>query len=194
MSIWTKLAEFSTFETKRLLLRPFTFEDRDAFYQIVSNSDNLPFIFPMRANKDEALELLVEMFMKEPLGKWAIVHKESQQLIGAISFEKIKEESGQMELGYFIRKDFWGQGLASEAVQNLAFLSLYPLALREISILAHLENRASQKVAEKSGFILLRQFKGSDRYTHQMRVYRHYYLTKKLFHKFQSEREKDDHH
>ena len=39
------------------------------------------------------------------------------------------------------------------------------------SIITHLENQASQKVAQKAGFSLFRQFKGSDRYTRKMRDY-----------------------
>ncbi|MDU3085122.1 MAG: GNAT family protein, partial [Streptococcus mitis] len=41
----------------------------------------------------------------------------------------------------------------------------------QLSIITHLENEASQKVALKAGFSLFRQFKGSDRYTRKMRDY-----------------------
>lgn len=43
--------------------------------------------------------------------------------------------------------------------------------LKQLSIITHLENEASQRVALKSGFSLFRQFKGSDRYTRKMRDY-----------------------
>lgn len=190
MNICAKLACYSYFETERLILRPFSYEEWQDFYFIVSNPENLTFIFPGKTNEDEAKVLMVEMFMKNPLGKWAIEDKKFHQLLGAISFEKINESSGQAELGYFIRKDFWGKGLATEAVKNISFLAFYQLGLKELSIITHLENIASQKVAEKSGFILLRQFKGSDRYTHQMREYCQYYQNLKLF----NERVENDYH
>lgn len=181
MTIWTKLAEFAELETERLVLRPFSFADWPVFYQIVSNPENLSFIFPVKANEQEAKDLMVEMFMKKPLGKWAIADKKSQELVGAISFEKFDETCKQAELGYFIKKDFWGQGLATEAVKNISFLALYQLGLSELSIIVHMENLASQRVAEKAGFSLLRQYKGSDRYSHQIREYRQYHLNVKDF-------------
>lgn len=192
MTIWTKLAALAEFETQRLLLRPFSYEDCRAFYKIVSNPDNLAFIFPVQTTEQEARDLMVAMFMKEPLGKWAIVAKETQQLIGAISFEKLNEQTRQAELGYFLHRDHWGQGLATEAVKSISFLALYQLGLTDISIIAHLENRASQRVAEKAGFVLLRQYKGSDRYSHKMRTYRHYHLTKTILQEV--EREIHDHY
>ena len=42
---------------------------------------------------------------------------------------------------------------------------------KQLSIITHLENEASQRVALKAGFRLIRQFKGSDRYTRKMRDY-----------------------
>ena len=192
MTIWTKLAALAEFETQRLLLRPFSYEDCRAFYKIVSNPDNLAFIFPVQTTEQEAKDLMVAMFMKEPLGKWAITDKESKAFLGVISFEKVDERTRQAELGYFIQKEAWGQGLATEAVQSLSFLALHQLGLTDISIIAHLENRASQRVAEKAGFVLLRQFKGSDRYSRKMRTYRHYHLTKTILQEL--ERDLHDHH
>ena len=192
MTIWTNLAALAELETQRLELRPFTYADCHAFYKIVSNPDNLAFIFPVQTTEQEARDLMVAMFMKEPLGKWAIIDKKSQAFLGAISFEKLDERTRQAELGYFIQKEAWGQGLATEAVKTLGFLALYQLGLTDISIIAHLENRASQRVAEKAGFVLLRLFKGSDRYSRKMRTYRHYHLTKTILEEV--ERDIHDHH
>ncbi len=43
--------------------------------------------------------------------------------------------------------------------------------LKRLSIVTHQENLASQRVAQKAGFRMYRQFKGSDRYTRKMRDY-----------------------
>ena len=45
-------------------------------------------------------------------------------MIGSIKFEKLDEIKGEAELGYFLRKDFWGKGLMTEAVKELVYLSL----------------------------------------------------------------------
>ena len=53
-------------------------------------------------------------------------------------------------------------------VSNLA---LTAMGMDRIILIAHLENKASIRVAEKSGFKLVSRFKGADRYTRTMRDY-----------------------
>ena len=171
MNIWTKLAEFSFFETDRLYLRPFFFNDSPAFYEIASNPENLQFIFPTQASLEESQYALANYFMKAPLGVWAICDQKNQQMIGSIKFEKLDEIKKEAELGYFLRKDAWSQGFMTEVVCKLCQLSFEEFGLKQLSIVTHLENEASQKVAQKAGFSLFRQFKGSDRYTRKMRDY-----------------------
>lgn len=171
MNIWTHLAAYSLIETQRLYLRPFLFEDAEDFYKIASNPDNLQFIFPAQADLAETQYVLANYFMKNPLGVWAICDKETNRMIGSIKFEKLDEIKGEAELGYFLRKDFWGKGLMTEAVKELVYLSFEKFQLKELKIITHVENAGSQKVALKAGFRLFRQFKGSDRYTRKMRDY-----------------------
>ena len=75
-----------------------------------------------------------------------------------------------------MHRHYWKQGLATEALENLVFLAFQELDLKDLEIIVHKENRASARVAEKAGFRLVRQFKGSDRYTHKMRDYLKYDL------------------
>lgn len=116
--------------------------------------------------------------MKSPLGIWAICDKKTEKLIGAIKFEKLDEIRKEAEIGYFLRKDFWSQGYMTEAVTKLRDLSMTEFDIKQLLIVTHLENTASQKVAQKSGFVLSRRFKGSDRYTRKMRDYLEFRYTK----------------
>lgn len=175
------LAAGARFETERLLLRPFCYEDGDDFYRIVSKPENLPFIFPALPDKDLAVATMVEKFMRHPLGNWALVDKGSQQLIGALCFEKLDEYKLTAELSYFLKKEKWGQGLMTEAVRNLVFLAFYELGLRELTIITHLENVASQAVARKAGFVQVNHYRGSDRYSHKTRDYLKFSLKKADF-------------
>ncbi|MBK4774291.1 GNAT family N-acetyltransferase [Streptococcus rubneri] len=171
MNIWTKLAAFSFFETERLFLRPFLFSDAADFYKISSNPENLSFIFPAQASLEECRYVLANYFLRNPLGIWAICDKQSEQMIGSIKFEKLDEIKREAELGYFLHKDFWGKGLMTEAVKEITFLAFQEFQLKQVRIITHVENVASQKVALHAGYSLKRQFKGSDRYTRKMRDY-----------------------
>ena len=177
MNIWTKLAAFSIYETERLLLRPVFYTDSEAFYDIASDPENLDFIFPVQASLEESQFALANFFMKEPLGIWAITPKPSDRMIGCIKFEKLDVIKKEGELGYFIHKDYRGRGLVTEAVKNLSDLSFREFGLTRLKIVTHLENLSSQRVAEKSGYRLSRQFKGSDRYSRKMRDYKEFRLS-----------------
>jgi RimJ/RimL family protein N-acetyltransferase len=66
-------------------------------------------------------------------------------------------QAGQREVGYWIGKEYWGQGIATRA------LELYLQQVGERPLYAHVakHNLGSQRVLEKCGFILI----GEDRWT-----------------------------
>lgn len=178
MTIWTQLATITYFETKRLIVRPFSYADGDDFYNIVSSPANLPFLFPSQVDRALALDMMVEKFMRSPLGKWALVDKGTNKMIGALCFEVLDEHKKTAEISYFLKRDYWRQGLMTEVVQQLVFLAFDKLELRELMIVTHLENLASQSVARKAGFKQVEQYRGSDRYSHKMRNYLKFSLKK----------------
>ena len=79
--------------------------------------------------------------------------KESQQMVGFFKFEKLDEIKQEAELGYFLKKDYWGRGLMTECVNGILFLSFGEFDLKRLSIVLIRENLASQRVAPKrAGF------------------------------------------
>ncbi|AND79631.1 GNAT family N-acetyltransferase [Streptococcus pantholopis] len=178
MDIWTELGRLAFWTTERLIMRPFTFSDSDDFWAICSNPQNLSFIFPAQASRQESDCLLVHYFMMSPLGIWAVEDQETGKMIGAIRFEKLNPVTRTTEIGYFLHRDFWGRGYMTECLQNLVDLSFTAMDLQALKIIVHKENAASRRVAQKSGFRLMREFKGSDRYSHKMRNYTEYQILK----------------
>ncbi|PCH12651.1 GNAT family N-acetyltransferase [Streptococcus parauberis] len=176
MDIWTALAKYSYFETERLLLRPLSYFDSEDFYEISNDFENLSFVFPACLSKNESDYLFSHSFLKSPLGIWAITEKSSQKMIGIIRLENLDCKKACSELGYVLNSAYRNQGFMTEAVKNIVFLAFKELGLKNLVIITHLENNASQQVAVKSGFKLVSQFKGSDRYTHQMKQYLKYQM------------------
>lgn len=181
MTLWIQLAKFACFETDHFVLRPFSFEDGEDFYTIVSHAENLPFIFPVLKDKEIAVATMVEKFIRSPLGNWAIVDKISGRMIGALCFEKLEERQLFCGAQLFPKKDYWGQGLMTEAVRTLVYLAFYEFGMRELTIVTHEENVASQRVARKAGFVQINHYRGSDRYSHKMRNYLKFSLKKADF-------------
>ncbi|MFN2442175.1 MAG: GNAT family N-acetyltransferase [Thermoanaerobaculia bacterium] len=68
------------------------------------------------------------------------------------------EKEGQHLLGYWIGREFWGRGVATQAVAGfLGFVKVRPLR----AFVAE-QNRASIRVLEKSGFALRDRSVGDD--------------------------------
>ncbi|MFV0792685.1 GNAT family N-acetyltransferase [Streptococcus pyogenes] len=177
MDIWTKLAVFAFFETPKVILRPFRYEDHWDFYSMVNDTKNLYYVFPEQKTKAASDYLLVHSFIKFPLGQWAIDDKATHQVIGSIRIEHYDAKTRCADIGYFLNYAFWGQGIMTEVVIKLVYLSFHEFGLKTLRIITHLENKASQKVAKKAGFQLKTCFKGSDRNTHKICIYKMYQLT-----------------
>jgi ribosomal-protein-alanine N-acetyltransferase len=80
----------------------------------------------------------------------SIYLKESNLLIGAIGLH-VTKEAHRGEVGYWIGKDFWGQGYASEAAGEMIRFGFEELALNKIDDSELTRNPASMRVLEKVG-------------------------------------------
>jgi len=65
------------------------------------------------------------------------------------------------EVGYELSKDYWGNGIASEALEAAVKYGFHNLQLERIQALIEPANLSSQKLVERQGFIkegLLRHY------------------------------------
>jgi len=60
----------------------------------------------------------------------------------------------QAEIGYWLAKQFWGQGIMSQAVPHFCKWAFQALGLKRIQAHIFRENKASEQVLRKSGFQL----------------------------------------
>ena len=60
--------------------------------------------------------------------------------------------SREIEIGWWLAKDCWRQGLATEAARAVLSHGLNKVGFERIIAVIHIENTASQRVAEKLGF------------------------------------------
>jgi ribosomal-protein-serine acetyltransferase len=75
-----------------------------------------------------------------------------EEVVGGISIEVRHPVERIGELGYWIRTDHSGQGVATEAGRAMLALAFEELGLHRLELRAGTANRASQRVAEKLGF------------------------------------------
>jgi RimJ/RimL family protein N-acetyltransferase len=97
-------------------------------------------------------------------GLFSIIHQKDGALIGDCGLEHI-EVAGtpEVELGYDLRSDYWGQGFATEAALAVRDFAFRELALQRLICLIRLTNEASRRVAEKIGMVKEQQIERGKR-------------------------------
>ena len=140
------------FETERLILRPLDKRDVDAIYRMRGDADVMRFIREPQNRRESAdwVELVSSRWANERIGFCAMLEKSSGGFVGWCGIWRLKE-TGELEIGYAVAKEFWGKGLAAEAA--LAFLdyAFDELNQEKIVAVARPENAASRRVMEKLG-------------------------------------------
>ncbi|HEY3728408.1 MAG TPA: GNAT family protein [Solirubrobacteraceae bacterium] len=84
---------------------------------------------------------------------FAIVGAGDGTLAGSIALIRIEWEHRRAEVGYWLARDARGSGHATRAVRLICDWGVRALGLERIDLLAATENRPSQRVAERAGFI-----------------------------------------
>lgn len=149
--LYEKLHENRVIESERLVLRPVELEDAQAMNQYASDPDTTYFVFSTHKDLAQTKHDLAFYFLKEPLGKYAIVEKETNQMIGTIDYHSINEATKSAELGYTLHKDYWGKGYMTEACRTLITVGFEQIGFNYLCAIHDVRNPASGRVMEKAG-------------------------------------------
>lgn len=143
-------------ETNRLLLRHQVIQDLDELWALYCDPQITKYIPDAPRTREEAKEELEWHMHGHPrfpeLGLWATVHKETGKFIGRCGLLPWTiDGQNEVEVAYTISRDYWGQGLATEAAQAILVYGFEKLNLTRLISIIDPENIASQKVAKKIG-------------------------------------------
>lgn len=163
-------------ETERLILRPLAETDVEAIYAMRSDADVMRFIREPQNRAESAnwIELVSSRWATEQIGFCAVIEKSSEKFVGWCGLWHLKE-TGEIEVGYAVAKEFWGEGYATEAAIEFLNYAFGKLQREKIVAVAQPENAASRRVMEKlgMGYDYTSEFYGRDLV--------HYSITKKDF-------------
>ena len=148
------------FETERMILRPWEESDAAELYRLASDPDIGPRAgWPVHTSVENSLDTIRNVLSAPET--YAVVLKETGLPVGSIGLkepqERIEEEKGiQMEVGYWLGKEFWGRGLMPEAVREVLRRGFEELGCTVIWCGHYDFNDQSRRVIEKSGFVYQR--------------------------------------
>jgi ribosomal-protein-alanine N-acetyltransferase len=139
-------------KTARLTLRPQAQADAPALFAILSDPEAMRFW-----NRPAILSLgIVEELLRGQQAAmadglcryWTLL--EDGEAVGSVDLSLI--EGGSAELGFLLRRDRWGAGLATEAAAAAIGFGLGMLGLTQLAAAVQRDNRAAAWVLEKNGF------------------------------------------
>lgn len=83
---------------------------------------------------------------------FGLVHKQTNKLIGSCGLMRSDTNGPQYGFGYVLHKDWWRQGLASEATAALVKFGFDELRAHRLWAHVFLGNTASERLLQKLGF------------------------------------------
>ena len=146
-----------TIKTKRLLLRPWREEDADDLYTYARDPEvGPPAGWPPHKSVVESRAILRTVLSAPET--YAVCVQEDGRAIGSIGLKMgdatdMTNRADECELGYWIGKPFWGQGLIPEAARALLRRAFEELGMKTVWCGYYDGNVKSRRVQEKLGFL-----------------------------------------
>ncbi len=147
---------FAPLETARFLLRPLRATDAAELHRLVNDWEvaktlaRVPFPYS-RDLADDWIASTAERIAEGEAYHLAIARREDDVLVGCCGLTRDRE-ARSAELGYWIGRRHWGQGIAPEAAGRLARWALANLDLDRITASALTDNARSAAVLARIGF------------------------------------------
>lgn len=145
----------ATMETKRLLLRPWQTDDAEALYELARDPSVGPAAGWVPHTSAEDSRHIIESILAPP-DTWALVWKQIGRPIGSVGVFPSRAEGapeGDLELGFWIGKAYWGQSFAPEAVECLLTQCFAQPDCERVWCGYFDGNDKSRRVQEKCGFL-----------------------------------------
>ena len=143
-------------ETPRLILRPFKISDASMMYQNWASDDEVTKYLTWPTHSDifvtkTILQMWVEGYKNKDYYQWAIELKKTGEVIGSLSLFNINNHDENAEVGYCISRDYWNQGIVTEAFNGLIKLAFEEIGFARLTARHDVLNPASGRVMEKCG-------------------------------------------
>ena len=143
--------------TERLVLRPWHESDAEALYKYAKDPAIGPIAgWPPHTSVEDSLNIIRTVFAAPET--YAVALKETNEAVGSIGImfvdglHSADMQVNEAEIGYWIGKPYWGQGLIPEAVRCLLRRCFEDLGMTAVWCGYYDGNMKSRRVMDKCGF------------------------------------------
>ena len=144
--------------TDRLLLRPWRLDDAKSALGVYGTPDVARWLSPAMDNvpDEAAMRLVLQQWIAEdsrripPAGRWAIERKDDARVVGGAVLLPLPPDNVDLEMGWELHPDAWGNGYAAEAGRAIARWA-FAEGLDEIMAVARPANSRAVATARRIG-------------------------------------------
>lgn len=142
--------------TKRLVLRPFQASDLDDMYTNWCRDDQVTryLTWPTHQSKSQTqavLDMWISNYQDDDNYQWCIEFQDNHQAIGSIGVTTVDEKIEAAAIGYCISRNYWNQGITSEAFEAIIKFLFEQVGVNRIYAHHDVKNPNSGKVMAKVG-------------------------------------------
>ena len=153
--------EIPCLEDDSIILKRMTEKDLPELKKMISDPEVYRYLptFLFETQYDDLQEMLKELYGKCFREKESLIlgiyRKDSQDFCGLAEFYSFKDHIHKTCIGYRLRKEYWGRGIATKTVTlMLEYLSMQT-DIERITASTLVENKVSAHILEKNGFICI---------------------------------------
>lgn len=147
-------------ETERLILREFSIEDAQSFYELNLDKEVMKYtadkVFADVA-ESEALIRNYKEYQLNGYGRWTVLLKETNEVLGWCGLKYI-DSVQEVDLGYRLHRRYWNNGYATEASKASVKIGFEEYGIDLIVGRTMTDNRPSRRVLEKIGMTYWKDF------------------------------------
>ena len=151
-------------ETERLLIRPFTDDDRPAFKEMMQDTEVTRYVHGGKRYTDEDVEAMyarqAKNLAEQGVCMGAVIEKSSGRFMGLAGIQRLGT-TDDLEIGWVFARDAWGRGYATEAGAAAMKHVLETLARPRVVAIIDPDNEPSKRVAARLGMELEGRFTGA---------------------------------
>lgn len=143
-----------TLETERLILKPYEESDKADFIALFTDATVMKYVGDGVLTNDQAEAFWQKLFEKlypQEFNIWAVFVKENVRYVGHAGIYPRPTRKQDWEFVYFLNRDSWGKGFATEIARRLVEFAFEELNLLEVFATVDDVHSDSIRVLEKAG-------------------------------------------
>lgn len=153
--IYRVFSHLPELHTQRLTMRKLLVADTDDMYEYACRQDVTKYLtwnpHADRAYTKEYLQYLGGRYAVGMFYDWAIVYDADCKMVGTCGFTSFNCSADSAEVGYVLNPNYWGKGIAREALQRVLRFGFEELGLHRIEARFMEGNDRSRHVMETVG-------------------------------------------